>query len=591
MACASFRPDDADYLDVALRLTRERTRETTANLHRAPAVATPRIVTNIFGIFLLTAAIPAFACTFALDVATDREVLIIRGTALLAFALGIVVPLTWRELPAATYHPIVVIATAMITIVAVCAEGSPVALMFTFFYVYIVIACSFFFSLASGIIEMLVTVAASTWVYHQLHVNLPGTLVAEVVLVVTFCVAVWLARTADQAEIDPLTGLANRRALARNLEEAVDRASKEGGLLSFVLLDIDHFKDVNDSAGHAAGDELLIACAKAWREVCPDPRFLSRHGGDEFSLILPGYSIGRAAELADTIRNALPAGTTASAGVAAWGHGDSASTLTSRTDVALYEAKTSGRNRTKVYGDAGHLTRELEAAIVTGDLVMLFQDVVHLPTGDVTGREGLVRWNHPVRGVVPPDEFIPRAEQTGAIHLLGQWTLDKVCRVAGATKLDAAVNVSVSELRNPGYADRVQEALARNDCAAEHLIIEVTEAAYDHRDDQVLHTIQALRGIGIRIAIDDFGDGYASLRWLAKFPVDILKIDGGFIKRLEGDEKVVQVVSAIFALGRALNVHVVAEQVETEAQVRILKSIGCQLVQGYYFGRPRTIDI
>ncbi|WGL50536.1 bifunctional diguanylate cyclase/phosphodiesterase [Nocardioides sp. BP30] len=405
-------------------------------------------------------------------------------------------------------------------------------------------------------------------------------------------VAGWLARLADLVEQDALTGLVNRRGFDRRLEHELTRLRREHGELALVLLDLDGFQTFNDTAGQRTGDQLLVACAGIWSRLLLEHQTLSRYGGDAFAVLLPGSSLGKAADIADRLRAMAPDGIGTSAGVASWAPGDTLSMLLGRAEVALYEAKAAGRGQTVVYGDPTHGASELEAAVLAGELFLHYQPVIRLRDNAVVSAEALVRWAHPRRGLIPPNDFIPHAERTGAIHALGRWTLAQACAAAVASchRRGIGVNVSVPELRNPGYVDEVRRTLSATGLPPESLLLEVTEALFDEDDPQVVRTLQGLRALGVRVAIDDFGTGYSSLRWLEQFPVDIVKIDRSFVAAIDPRREHQPVLSAIITLCRSLRLTIVAEGVETAEQAIVLHELGCDYAQGYLFGRPVPMD-
>jgi diguanylate cyclase (GGDEF)-like protein len=390
------------------------------------------------------------------------------------------------------------------------------------------------------------------------------------------------------AEEDPLTGLTNRRGLERRLEAELQRLHHDGGQFALVALDIDYFKQVNDSFGHLHGDRLLVECATAWCAELPDGALLSRYGGDEFILILPDTPLGRAADITDRLRAVAAEGVTISAGVAAWQYGDSGSMLLNRADVALYDAKSCGRDRTVAYGDPGREASELEAAIAKGEMRVLLQPVVRLPDGEPIGFEALVRWERPGRGLVGSLDFVPQAERTGAIHSLGAWMLEQSCRLAMSLpgpRRSIGVNVSVHELRRADYASTVGQLLERWQMPGELLIVEVTESVFEDDDPQVTQSLHDLRALGALVAIDDFGAGYSSLRRIEHLPIDLIKVDGALVCSIREDHDPA-ILRAIVIMAESLGVNLVAEHVETEYQAAVLHQLGYQLAQGYLFGRP-----
>lgn len=581
-------------------VTQERTWRTNARptqqgpdgFKHVPTVATRSILARVTGIFYFLGGAAVLSRVPDLSVTAPNRVLIVT-IGVFAMAFGPIIVGFGKQFPRWAYHGLVGLVTTLITVIIVASDGTQSAETYALIYILVIIDAAFFFSW-SGMLFHTLTVQIATALSLSHIGTRAGTIgvYLGIYLCISFTVA-YLARVADRAEEDPLTSLTNRRGLARHLEICADVAARTGDALSVIIIDLDHFKSINDTLGHAAGDELLIACAKQWRQIVAsmpggDVRLLCRYGGDEFALLLPGYTLGRTAELADRMRTSLPGGRTASIGVATWEHGDSGSMLMSRADVALYDAKTNGRDQTVVYGDPGHAARELEAAIADKQLVMHYQPVVRLSDGETISHEALVRWAHPNHGLVSPGAFVGRAERTGSIHSLGAWALDEALKTAAAQPVagNVSVNVSVAELRNPGYPALVADTLNRHQMSGPQLTVEVPEAVFDHHDDQVGQTLVDLRALGVKVALDDFGSGYSSLRWLSKYPLDALKIDGEFVSQITDDMTEAPILEAVIALGHALGVTIIAEHVETQHQAEMLKRLGCEFAQGFYFGRP-----
>lgn len=503
-------------------------------------------------------------------------------------AIGVLIFVWGNLIPRRGYHVLGVLATLIISALVLMGDGGEASVALGAPYLFVIVNSVLVFALREALAEALLAEVACA-----LTMSYAGVSAGAIVLVAgcatgMAAVAAWLARLADAAEEDPLTLLANRRGFIRRLDTALQEASAGDGF-AVVLFDVDCFKEINDRHGHPHGDQVLIACAQAWSQLVPPGACLSRYGGDEFALLLPRQPLGRAADLADELRAATPLGLTVSAGVAGWEPGDSGSVLMGRVDVALYQAKTSGRDRTSVYGDPGRAASALEAAIDRGELCLLYQPVIELATGRVTGYEALVRWQHPERGLVGPADFIPDAERTGAIHSLGTWLLHEACGFVVSrpeSQVTIGINASPVELRNPDYADNVRACLTTHDVPARRLVLEVTEGAFDGDDDQIIANLCALRELGVRVAIDDFGAGYSSLRRLDSLPIDVLKVDGALISSLREDQDEAPVLEAIATMAHTLGLHLVAEHVETRHQADLLRRLGYDRAQGYLFGRP-----
>jgi diguanylate cyclase (GGDEF)-like protein len=388
------------------------------------------------------------------------------------------------------------------------------------------------------------------------------------------------------------------------------RPAGEGGAGAVLFLDLDHFKDVNDSRGHDAGDRLLIAVAARLRAAVGERDTVARLGGDEFAVHLAGVTDpGAAARAADRLLAALAAPfsldgqvltTGGSVGIAI---ADAAyarpEELLRDADLALYRAKAAGRGGYALFDPAMH-ARLLDRLALEGDLAraterdelrVYYQPMVALSSGRVTYLEALVRWQHPVRGLVAPGDFIPLAEETGLIVPLGRRILATACRQVvawGRAYPDTpppglAVNLSPRQFRDPGLVDGVQAILAETGLAAARLTLEVTESVAMERVEETLATLAALRALGVRLALDDFGTGHSSLAYLRELPLDTLKIDRSFFRDTPQNRVIVR---AVTALAHGLGLAVTAEGLETAGQVAWARAAGCDRGQGYYFARP-----
>ncbi len=424
------------------------------------------------------------------------------------------------------------------------------------------------------------------------------------------------AELAFTAFHDHLTGLRNRAYFMDRLELAADRTRRRPGCFSGVIfLDLDGFKIVNDSLGHHAGDLMLAEVARRLRLCARAEDTLSRIGGDEFTLLCEDLTHAAdivaiaeriLVELAPPIRLAngdLLA--SASLGISFGDYTDPEHMLRD-ADVAMYRAKKEGGSRYALFDDEMHeaaraalCTRmELRAAIEGGQLEMFYQPIVDTTDGQTRAVEALVRWRHPERGMIPPLEFIGIAEETGLIVPLGSWVLHEVCRHfciwAGALALDPGfrvnVNVSSRQLEDNGFFEDLQRALEQNDVPPERLELEITESVFLKNADRVGALFNRIRSLGVRIAFDDFGTGYSSLSYLERYPIDTLKIDQSFVKRLATGHVNADIVRMIVGLAHSLGVDVSAEGVEEAHQRDALQAYGCTVVQGYLYSRPMPFD-
>jgi diguanylate cyclase (GGDEF)-like protein/PAS domain S-box-containing protein len=419
------------------------------------------------------------------------------------------------------------------------------------------------------------------------------------------------AMLSHAAAHDALTDLPNRTLLISQLEGALQHGDQVGVL----FLDLDRFKVVNDGLGHAAGDQLLVQVAHRLRELMRPEDIVARQGGDEFVVLCRQADEEVAATIAGRVLEALthpittPAGTEvvvgASIGISLAGPGDSADAALRDADTAMYAAKSAGGGRIRFFTpdlrEAVVKLHELEVdlrAAVRGDhLSLVYQPVVDLRHGIVSSCEALVRWNHPERGLVRPQDFIGVAEQSELIVELGEWVLRRALRDAltwppgeDGTVPTVAVNVSLRQLMSVGFAEHVAELLQEFAFDPTRLCLEVTETALAGDVTPIVATLETLRELGVRLAIDDFGTGHASLTYLARFPVDHVKVDQSFVAGLGADAGSAAIVGGVIAMAHTFDLHVVAEGVETLGQLSILRELGADAVQGYLLARPTPAD-
>ncbi len=416
------------------------------------------------------------------------------------------------------------------------------------------------------------------------------------------------ARLAFMAQHDGLTGLPNRAMLRQHLDDQLAHTRRSGQQIAVLCLDLDNFKAVNDSLGHAVGDRLLKGVAKRLRSSLRDGDFLSRLGADEFVVIHQDIARPEAAgQLAKRLIQAIgepylidghTVVVTASAGIAlAPGDGDDAEKLLKNVDLALARPKADARGTFSFFESAmdakaqarRRLEVDLRAAIEDCVLRPHYQPLVDLHSGRITGFEALTRWPHPERGMIPPSEFIPVAEETGLITALGGMILRRACNEAAQWPDDVriAVNLSPLQFRTGNLLSVVMEALKQSGLPAKRLELEITETLLMEKSEHVLATLHALRMLGVRMSMDDFGTGYSSLSYLRSFPFDKIKIDQSFVRGLAGNQDAQAIVRAIVNLGRGLGVTVTAEGIETEAELGCLRNEGCHEGQGFLFSKAR----
>lgn len=413
------------------------------------------------------------------------------------------------------------------------------------------------------------------------------------------------------ANFDPLTGLANRTLLQSHLQNSIEKAKRDKTQIALVMFDLDRFKDINDSYGHSAGDELLQMVSERFSSRLREGDFISRLGGDEFAVVLENITrpedAGRLAEemmgsLAQEYRlsGAAMIHVGASAGIVLFPeHGEEVETLLQHGDAALYKAKAEGRGVYHYYTD--ELTdsarkrieceTRLRRAVANQEFEVYYQPQVHMQTERIVGAEALIRWNCPIRGVVSPVEFIPIAEEIGLIGEIGEWVLHETCRqgkiwLDQGHRLTLAVNVSAHQVRHQNIPLMVEAALKKSGYPADRLELELTESALMQREEETVAMLHALRAQGIRLAIDDFGTGYSSLSYLKRFPIDVLKIDKSFVDDIPYERDDMAIVTAIIAMGQALGFQVLAEGTERIEQIDFLREKGCTMYQGYFKSKP-----
>ena len=409
---------------------------------------------------------------------------------------------------------------------------------------------------------------------------------------------------------DALTGLPNRTMFASRFSQALALTQRSGHQLALLYLDLDHFKNVNDSLGHQVGDGLLIEIAHRLQSVVRDEDTVSRQGGDEFVIVLPLTDAQQAAHVADELQAQVrricklehhELVVTSSIGIAMYPEdGGDFETLAQRADAAMFRAKESGRDTYRFFSAdmqarslrVLHIENALRSALVQGQLTLHYQPQIRLKDRQLVGVEALLRWTHPELGAVSPAEFIPVAESSGQILGIGEWVLRTALaqarqwRDAGHTELVVAVNLSMVQFRHPGLVDMVGRALADSGVPSQMLELELTESIAMDAPEQVIAIVRQLYDLGVQLSIDDFGTGYSSFSYIQRLKVHKLKIDQSFVRHLGDDPSAPHIVRAIIGLAQSLGLETIAEGVETAAQRDVLWGLGCDTGQGYHFSRP-----
>jgi len=417
------------------------------------------------------------------------------------------------------------------------------------------------------------------------------------------------------AHHDTLTNLANRFSLHEKLGQAIAFCKRNHMQLALMLIDLDRFKTINDTLGHQAGDELLIQVAQRLSAAVRESDIVARLGGDEFVVALPGIgSPADAAHLADKITREISAPylingqelrTSPSIGICVYpGDGTEIGDLLKNADVAMYHAKAKGRGNYQFFTEEMNiattermnLESDLRLAIARGEFLLYYQPQLDLRSGTIVGVEALIRWQHPTRGLVSPADFIPIAEDSGMISAIGDWVLEEACRqlkawqTRGITHIRMSINLSTGQFLDKTLPARIHELLASNGLSAGLLDLEVTESMSMASPDESISVMKTLSSSGLTLSIDDFGTGYSSLAYLKLLPIHTLKIDRSFVKDIESDPNDADICDVTVLLAHKLGLEVVAEGVETEAQLKFLLSIGCEKIQGYLISKPLPAD-
>jgi len=423
------------------------------------------------------------------------------------------------------------------------------------------------------------------------------------------------AKIAFQSNYDALTELPNRSLFADRLSQAISIARREKTIVALIYIDLDNFKVINDTLGHSAGDRLLQKATQRLLATVREEDTVARLGGDEFTIILANISKEALASIAaNKILNTLAQPfsldgreihVTASIGISTYPRdGDDVEALLKNADTALYRAKAQGRGAFRFFTpeiqaevtERVELEHDLRHALARDELVLHYQPLFDPKTQRVIGAEALIRWNHPQRGLIPPDLFIPIAEDSGLIVAIGEWVIKTACaqlvawQNSGYTGLRMAVNLSIRQLSDDGLVPSIEHIVQTYDLEPEQLELEITESLFVDHSPETMGVLQNIRALGVTLAIDDFGTGYSSLSYLKRFPIDTLKIDQSFIRDVTENADSAAIVDAVVAMAHRLNLNVVGEGVETQEQLTFLNIAGCDIVQGYLLGRPVEPD-
>ena len=417
------------------------------------------------------------------------------------------------------------------------------------------------------------------------------------------------------AEHDFLTDLPNRLLLTDRITQALSIAKRKNSRIAILYLDIDHFKKVNDTLGHEVGDQLLMALSHKFKACLRDMDTISRQGGDEFVILLtefdsPSTPANIANKLLEETNTTLQVGlhelnVSASIGIAMYPEdGENPDALMRNSDAAMYYAKSLGRNNYQFFtkqlsqkiAEQVELENSLFKAFNQNEFKLVYQPKVSLKTGELVGAEALIRWHHPEKGLVSPDIFIPIAEDTGLIKLIGKWVLEEACKQnkrwqdAGLAAIPVAINVSPVELKRTNFLHQVSVALMHSGLDAQFLELEVTETVAIDSNEESIKDLFALREMGVKLSIDDFGTGYSSLSYLKRLPINNVKIDKSFVRDIKTDANDAAIVTAIIKMSHSLNFSVIAEGVETIEQLEFLKECECDEIQGFFISRPLYPD-
>ena len=580
--------------------------------HETPSRHEVWLGAGLVGLFVLIVASTAWKLQVPHQ-ALDTILIILLIVAVADVALC---QLPWNELPQLTLlvFPLILVLTE----VALAAHTDGVSAYYTGFFIlgFVYIGLT----QPRGTSFGFVLVVVPCWIYSQQGLASHGWIQVLVAMVIWILVGEAVAGYASvhkarsdvlrqTAHTDILTGLASRPVVMQRIDDFI--ATSGVADASLLVLDLDGFKAVNDAYGHGVGDELLVAIGQRIRANVSADDVIARLGGDEFAVLLerctPGEAVLVSQRLIDSVSRPIDltrgsVAVTASIGIVDLTVCANAQDALGDGDVAMYEAKLAGKNRYSMYkpemaeriASRLKLGVELRTALESDQFEAHYQPVVQVETGEVVGFEALLRWNHPTRGQLAAGAFIEVCEEIGLIVPLGKWILNEACRQAGlwqsvdpSRHLSMAVNLSSRQLFDTDLVAEVEAALLASDLRGDALVLEITERLLLVDSPFVLRQLDRLKQLGVRIAIDDFGTGYSSLAYLRDFPVDILKIDRSFVEALDRDEQAVALAKSIVGICEALQLDVIAEGMETREQVNVLYNIGCHVMQGFYFSKPK----
>ncbi|MBF5082906.1 bifunctional diguanylate cyclase/phosphodiesterase [Quadrisphaera sp. INWT6] len=564
---------------------------------RAPVVSYMPSVPLLLAVLMGTGGAIVLVSTFLPSASSDRVVALVRALDVVAITSAFTFTRLMQGRRRWAQHAVMLTATLLVSLAVLVSGGGGTALVYAVVYYPVVVYGFFALSRLGAVLHLLlITAVGAPLLAQQEGVGVAEQVVLWGVAAMLGLAVAWLVAMHDGSETDQLTSLPDRSGIERSLERALRRplgSSADQHHVAFALLNIDSFTAYNAAHGEGAGDELLAQLATTWAAALPEDVLLGRWAGDAFAVVAPGRTAHQATLLVEELRRSTPAGVTASAGVAGWGREETQSMLVARTEGALYLAKQGGRDRVHEHSGPGTDGREVRRGLARVEFEVHFQPVVDLATGEVHGAEALVRWAHPTRGLVGPDQFLPDAERSGAIVDLGGWVLREACHRAARWAPTpsghlphVAVNASGRELADPLYAAAVEEALISSRLAPSRLVVELVESDYDIASVDLVANLHRLRAMGVRTAIDDFGTGSSSLERVRRLGADLLKIDKTFITDITSREAEAPLVAAALAMADAMGMAVVAEGVEEPHQRDWLAARGCAFGQGWLFGRP-----